>query len=80
MQKARENHERKELERRLNKFFRLEPDAGSAQLSHQSFNTGELLNLLAEKTEQDMELYACSEATECMEAYYKVSLPLVHRG
>ena len=74
VQKAREDHAERELQHRLNKFFKLKPNGGSAQLSHQSFNTGDLLQVLAKKTEQDMELYACSEATDCMEAYYKVSL------
>jgi GTPase SAR1 family protein len=73
IQKARENHEKKELKRLLNKFFQLRPGAQATDLSHQEFNTGNLLQALAKKTERDMELYACSEVTDCMEAYYKVS-------
>jgi GTPase SAR1 family protein len=73
VQKAREEHRKKELERRLNKFFKLKP--GAACVSHQNFNIPDLLNVLAKETEQDMELYACSEAADCMEAYYQVSLP-----
>ena len=32
-----------------------------------------LLKELSRTAEPDMELFACSEATDCMQAYYKVS-------
>jgi GTPase SAR1 family protein len=76
VQKAREEHRKKQTERRLNKFFKLKPGATTAYVDRQSVNIAELLNVLAKETEQDMELYACSEAADCMEAYYQVSLPL----
>ncbi len=41
--------------------------------NHQGFYTGELLEALNHRTEADMDRYACSEAVDCMEAYYKVS-------
>jgi hypothetical protein len=72
VQKAREEHERNELQRRLNVFFKLRPETAATQISQRSFNTAELLNALTQSTEQDVELYACSEAIYCMEAYYKV--------
>lgn len=78
VQKAREEHGKKELERGMNKFFKLKPGTASAYVT-QSFNTVDLLNVLTKKTQQDMELYACSEAADCMEAYYKVSPPLASR-
>jgi len=73
VQKARAEHERKELECGLNSFFKLRQGTESAYLSQQAFNTADLLNVLTRKTEQDMEDYACSEAIDCMDAYYKVS-------
>jgi hypothetical protein len=75
VQKAREEHRKKETERRLTKFFKLKLGATTAYVDRQSVNIAELLNVLAKETEQDMELYACSEAADCMEAYYQVSLP-----
>lgn len=72
VQKARQAHEKKELQGRLNSFFKVSEGTASVQLSGRSFNTAELLNVLSNKTGQDMELYACSEAVYCMEAYYKV--------
>lgn len=72
IQKAREEHQRSELQRRLNNFFKLRPESADALVSQRSFNTADLLNALTQSTEQDMELYACSEAIYCMEAYYMV--------
>jgi hypothetical protein len=76
VQKAREEHRKKELERRLNKYFKLRPGTATTYVDRQNVNVTELLNVLTKETEQDMELYACSEAADCMEAYYQVSLPL----
>jgi GTPase SAR1 family protein len=73
VQNAREEHRKRELQRRLRKFFKLKPGAYAGL---QNVNVAELLNVLAKETKQDMELYACSEAADCMEAYYQVSLPL----
>ena len=73
VQKARQEHDRKELQRGVNDFFKLSPESTATHLSQRSFNTADLLNALTKSTERDMELYACSEATYCMEAYYKVS-------
>ena len=75
VQKARQEHERIELQQGLNKFFKLNADAPPVHLSQRTFSTAELLNTLTKGTEQDMELYACSEAIDCMEAYYKVRSP-----
>ena len=36
------------------------------------WDTGQLLKALNQRTEADMDRYACSEAVDCMEAYYKV--------
>lgn len=72
VQKAREEHYRNVLQHRLNDFFKLRPESAGTLISQRSFNTTDLLNVLTQSTEHDMELYACSEAIYCMEAYYKV--------
>jgi GTPase SAR1 family protein len=72
VQKAREEHDRNELQRRLNDFFKLTPETAASNISQRSLNTADLLNALTKSTERDMELHACSEAIYCMEAYYKV--------
>ena len=74
IQKARKAHAKKEQARQLNAFFKLKPELGSTLINaHQGFSTGDLLEALNQRTEADMDRYACSEAVGCMEAYYKVS-------
>ena len=74
VQRARQNHAKKDQARQLNIFLKLRPEMGPSLISsHQAFNTGELLDALNQQTEADMDHYACSEAVDCMEAYYKVS-------
>ena len=76
IQKARRAHQEKELARQINLFFHLQPEVGPSQVNpFAGFNTGDLLkSLTSRSTEEDMDRHACSEAVDCMEAYYKVSL------
>lgn len=67
------------MARRLNAFFKLRPDAHGSYIQPQVLNTGDLLDALTKQTEENMDRYACSEAVDCMEAYYKVSCD-EHRG
>lgn len=74
VQKARKEHAKKDQARQLNAFFKIKPGMGSSYVGpDQGFYTGELLEALNQRTEADIERYACSEAVDCMEAYYKVS-------
>jgi len=72
IQKARQEHAKKDQARQLNAFFKIKPDMGSSYVQHGGFHTGQLLEALNQRTEADMDRYACSEAVDCMEAYYKV--------
>ena len=73
IQKARQEHAKKDQARRLNAFFKIRPESGPSYVnSHHGFNTGELLDASNQPTEADMDRFACSEAIYCMEAYYKV--------
>lgn len=74
IQKARQEHAKKEQAKRLNSFFKLREGTGSSYIgSPRGFDTGGLLDALNQQTEADMDRYACSEAVDCMEAYYKVN-------
>jgi GTPase SAR1 family protein len=73
IQKARQEHEKKNMIRPLNAFFKLKPQTTSSYIQPQSFNTADLLDALTQRTEEDPDRFACSETVDCMEAYYKVS-------
>jgi hypothetical protein len=73
IQKARQEHEKKNMIRPLNAFFKLKLQTTSFYIPSQTFNTADLLDALTQRTEEDPDRYACSEAVDCMEAYYKVS-------
>ena len=70
IQKARDSHLHDFLKKRLREFF---PKPAYSQTREQhTFNIDELVHALTNRTETDMEKFACSEATDCMIAYYKV--------
>jgi hypothetical protein len=73
IQKARQEHARKEHAERLDAYFNLGGIGGSYHIEGtRGFETDALLDALNQQTEVDMDRYACSEAIDCMEAYYKV--------
>lgn len=72
IQKARQEHAKKNQARQLNAFFKIKPDTSSSYVQHGDFHIGQLLKALNQRTEADMNRYACSEAVDCMEAYYKM--------
>ena len=71
--KVRETRERKRQARQLNVFFKRQQDTPEGLISAGAFNTRDLLNALTQPAEADMDRHACSDAVDCMEAYYKVS-------
>jgi GTPase SAR1 family protein len=73
IQKARQEHEKKNMIQPLNAFFKLNPQTTSSYIPPQTFITADLLDALTQRTEEDPDRFACSEAVDCMEAYYKVS-------
>ena len=73
IQKARQEHEKKNMLRPLKAFFKVKPHTGSSYIQPPAFNTADLLDALTQRTEEDPDRYACSEAVDCMEAYYKAS-------
>ena len=74
IQRARQEHTKKDQARRLNAFFKIRPELGPSYVSsHHGFNTGDLLDALNQGVEADIDQFACSEAIYCMQAYYEVS-------
>lgn len=74
VQKARETHLRRSVKQKVSEFFPSPTSKQSHQETH-TFDLEELVSALTVQTETDMEKFACSEATDCMIAYYKVCIP-----
>lgn len=75
IQKARHDHRKKLLSKKVHAYFAVtenDPDFTGTVLNR-NVNLKSLIESLAADTEANMDKYACSEALDCMEAYYKVS-------
>ncbi|KIW23993.1 uncharacterized protein PV07_09733 [Cladophialophora immunda] len=80
LQKKRRDAEREEMAEKIRQFFpALDPtsELRNRRLYQGSIDTGALLAALLQDTELDMTKFACIEATNAMEAYYKVALKSV---
>ena len=73
IQKARQARGKKRLTRQLSKFFSPNKPIG-AQMAGRSMAVSALADAITQSTDADMDRYACSEAVDCMEAYFKVSI------
>ncbi|KIW80365.1 hypothetical protein Z517_06980 [Fonsecaea pedrosoi CBS 271.37] len=74
VQQAREEHLRRDLEKRITKFFGKEyPSSMVSWPQNYKFRMDSLIDALATQTEANMERFAASEAIDCMLAYYKAS-------
>jgi hypothetical protein len=71
LQKVRNERSRDEYTRIIKDFFGTS-SIESVYLNHQSKDLRPLVAALVQRTEPDMNRFACSEALDCMEAYYKV--------
>ncbi|KAL8888174.1 MAG: hypothetical protein Q9215_004354 [Flavoplaca cf. flavocitrina] len=76
VQKARNEHQQEEQARRLRDSFGVGPNQ-DVFYAKQSYKVSELVESLAGTTQEDMDRYACSEATYCMKAYYKVAMKVL---
>jgi hypothetical protein len=72
VQKAQAARHRRELEGRLRSFFKTNELDQTESTDYDPFDMRALLNTLVSHTEPDMDKFACSMATDMMEAYYKV--------
>ena len=73
LQKKRQEEIRKATAQKIKTFFNADPFDARGGWVQQNFTAKSLLDALATGTEQDMEKFAAIEATNAMEAYYKVS-------
>ncbi|KAL9597817.1 MAG: hypothetical protein Q9219_004894 [cf. Caloplaca sp. 3 TL-2023] len=71
IQKACQDHERKELLRKAQSFFDVDPDDNFVRVNRQ-IDLSNLVESLGRSAEANMDRYACTEAAYCMKAYYKV--------
>jgi len=74
LQKVRNERNKKEYTKILTGFFGVSSIEESIY-TNQRKDLRQLLTLLLERTEPDMTRFACSEALDCMQAYYKVTCP-----
>lgn len=71
VQKARQEHARKDQTKHLIAHFGQEPAHIDTPLIHKR-SINQILNALPQRSNENMDEFACSEATDCMLAYYKV--------
>ena len=72
VQDARERHLRDSITEKLKDFFGPSYRGNSFAQSSYSFRMDDLIGAIVSQTENDMEYFACSEAVDYMQAYYKV--------
>ena len=76
LQSVREGRQTKQLESRIKRFLGTSSDSFTAY--SQSFSISSLAKSLSTQSERNMDVFACSELLESMQAYYKVSLAIYH--
>ena len=74
VQKLRIENQKKNLAARLDSFLGTDMEGSNKLYQGRGFDVRKLLTSLTEDTIADMDRYACSEAIDCMRAYYKASL------
>ncbi|KAK0890676.1 hypothetical protein LTR91_022708 [Friedmanniomyces endolithicus] len=74
IQRARGEHTKKQQSKILRSFFGNKSRSAPYGASSQDGDVEKLLEALNPEPEGNMDQFACSEATYCMEAYYKVAM------
>nr|OQO31372.1 hypothetical protein B0A51_03367 [Rachicladosporium sp. CCFEE 5018] len=77
IQKARRDHSKKQQSKILQSFFAKRSRSLGYSPGLEEIDIEKLLEALNPALEGDMDRFACSEATYCMEAYYKVALKML---
>ncbi|KAL8718683.1 MAG: hypothetical protein Q9181_008170, partial [Wetmoreana brouardii] len=73
LQKLRSERNQKEYSKIIKQFFGVS-SLETSHYCHGNHDLHQLVAALVQRTEPDMNRFACSEALDCMEAYYKVAL------
>ncbi|ORY60239.1 dynamin family protein [Pseudomassariella vexata] len=76
LQRARVERRKTQVASTLAKYLGISSDETTTTTVYikQTVNVSELIGALTEQSEPDMDLFAASEALDCMNAYYKVAL------
>ncbi|KAJ9610876.1 hypothetical protein H2200_005653 [Cladophialophora chaetospira] len=79
LQKKRRNAEREAMAKKIQAFCNADPTSEdpTKRRIEETIDSGALLEALLEGTELDMSRFACIDATNAMEAYYKVALKTI---
>lgn len=73
LQKVRNERRKNEFSRIVKSFFGVSSLEQNFYASQKAKDLSQLVTALVQSTEPDMNRFACSEALDCMEAYYKVA-------
>ena len=73
IQKSRAEHQRKQMARKLDASLGTDQEKGKNRCEARSVDVISLLNTNTCNSIADMDRYACSEAIDCMRAYYRFS-------
>ncbi|EXJ65394.1 hypothetical protein A1O7_01735 [Cladophialophora yegresii CBS 114405] len=73
VQRARQEHYQRSIREKLRAFFGTKYPRFPSSENQFVFSMGNLINALGTQTADDMERFACSEAIDCMQAYYEVA-------
>ena len=77
---SREDPFRKNVARKLDEFSGTDHGKGKTISQTRSVDVASLLTSITYSTNEDMHRYACSEAIDCMRAYYKIITLISKRG
>ena len=84
IQKARQQHAQEDMMSRFKDFIGVDDDDSLGctfeHLKIKGTNLQDMISSLTQKTEDDMNRYACNEILLCVEAYYKVTTPSITSG
>lgn len=72
IRKARQEHAKKAHAQQLKNFFGVPPGRTDDWVQNSRFSMSNLLETLSQQSPENMEEFCCSEATDCMLAYYEV--------
>lgn len=76
LQKLRDERKRNEFTEIIKQFFGVS-SLETSYYCNRHHDLRQLVTALVQRTEPDMNRFACSEALDCMEAYYKVDSPFL---
>lgn len=77
LQRIMEQRQTKDVADKIKHYLGVSSDSNAVYLKNFNLDTTKLANSLSAQPERDMDEFACSELLDSMQAYYKVSSPLL---